>query len=157
LTDPSYAGQILVFTYPLIGNYGVAEASSWESKKIHVQGVVMSELAPHFSNYSAEGSLLDWLKDQKVPFLVGVDTRALTKRLRKHGVIPGAISPIHKKPDHFENFASIDWVKNVSIQKPELYGEGLKKIIAIDCGMKENIMRSLLNYPIQVKRVPFNY
>src|SRR3989338_2625346 len=81
LTDPSYAGQILVFTYPLIGNYGVSESSAWESKKIHVRGVVVSELSQHYSNHSAQISLQAWLSEQKIPILTGVDTRALTKCL----------------------------------------------------------------------------
>src|ERR1700688_2794340 len=76
LTDPSYAGQILVFTYPLIGNYGVPDAATWESSKIHVKGVVMAELASHFSHHRAQRSLADWLQDQQIPYLVGADTRA---------------------------------------------------------------------------------
>ena len=106
LTDPSYTGQILVFTYPLIGNYGVSHPNTWESEKIHVKGVVMSEMAANFSSHSGEKSLLDWLNEQKIPFLVGVDTRALTKRLRTQGVIPGAITPLQDKPSQFENFSA---------------------------------------------------
>ena len=157
LTDPSYAGQILVFTYPLIGNYGVSGPSAWESTKSHVSGVVLSELAPFYSSYSAEQSLGDWLQQQNIPYIVGVDTRALTKRLRTQGVIPGAITPLNQTPAQFENFASTDWVKKVSVTKPITYGSGEKLVIAVDCGMKENIIRSLLEYPIRVKRVPYNY
>src|SRR5438874_13052617 len=72
LTDPSYAGQILAFTYPLIGNYGVTAADTWESKKIHVRGVIMSELAPFYSNPAAQHSLLYWLQEQNIPHLTGV-------------------------------------------------------------------------------------
>lgn len=157
LTDPSYSGQILVFTYPLIGNYGVSAPETWESKQIHVKGVVMSEMAPNYSSHSGEKSLLDWFREQNIPFLVGVDTRALTKRLRTQGVIPGAITPIQDKPTRFEHFSDIDWVSKVSIKEPIMYGSGDKIVIAIDCGMKENIIRSLLQYPIRVKRVPYNY
>src|SRR5580658_5868034 len=82
LTDPSYAGQILVFTYPLIGNYGVTDPLTWESKKIHARGLVVSELAAHYSNHGAQKSLADWLKEQGLPYITGVDTRALTTRLR---------------------------------------------------------------------------
>ena len=99
LTDPSYTGQILVFTYPLIGNYGVSNPSTWESGRIHVKGVVMSEMALNYSSHSGEKSLIDWLNEQKIPFLVGVDTRALTKRLRTQGVIPGAITPPARQTD----------------------------------------------------------
>lgn len=105
LTDPSYTGQILVFTYPLIGNYGVPDPATWESSAIHVKGVVMSELAAHYSNHSAQHSLLSWLNEQKIPFIVGVDTRALTIQLREHGVIPGAISLGTTKPVQFEDFS----------------------------------------------------
>jgi carbamoyl-phosphate synthase small subunit len=157
LTDPSYSGQILVFTYPLIGNYGVFASSGWESPSIHVKGVVMSELAQHYSNHSAQRSLQDWLEQEKIPYIVGVDTRALTTRLRKEGVIPGAITPMTSAPLRYEAFEKIHWVKEVSIKEPQYYGEGEKLIIAIDCGMKENIIRCLSSFPVKIKRVPYNY
>lgn len=157
LTDPSYAGQLLVFTYPLIGNYGVNDASGWESGQIHARGVIVSELSPHYSSHSAVLSLKDWLVEQAIPCISGVDTRALTKCLRTKGVVPGAIVPKGKKPDKFEDFEHINWVKEVSIKEPQMYGSGEKLVIAIDCGMKENILRSLTSYPIRVKRVPYDY
>src|SRR5262249_55425929 len=123
----------------------------------HVSGVVMSELALNYSNHEAIGSLSNWLQEQHIPYLTGVDTRALTKLLRVQGVIPGAITPLHAKPKQFEEFASIDWVKKVSIKEPMEYGKGEKLIIAIDCGMKENIIRSLLEFPVRIKRVPHDY
>lgn len=156
LTDPSYAGQILVFTYPLIGNYGVSAKETWESQAIHVKGVVMSELALHHSNHGAKESLLSWLEAQNIPLLVGVDTRAITTRLRSQGVIPGAIT-LGKTPAEFEDFSSIHWVKEVSTKEPQHYGEGMKEVIVIDCGIKENIIRNLQNFPIKIKRVPYNY
>lgn len=157
LTDPSYAGQILVFTYPLIGNYGVSAPASWESPAVHVKGVVMSELAAHYSSHSAQSSLKDWLTSQQIPYITGVDTRALTTRLRKSGVIPGAISRQQANKLPFEAFEKIHWVKEVSIKEPQYYGSGEKTIIAVDCGMKENILRCLTSFPIKVKRVPYNY
>ncbi len=157
LTDPSYAGQILAFTYPLIGNYGVADAKTWESQKIHVRGVIFSELSPYYSNHSATQSLLEWLKEQGIPYMTGVDTRALTMALRTKGVVPGAITKADAKIDHFEDFEQVNWVEEVSIKEPKEYGTGDKLIIAIDCGMKENILRSLLKYPVRIKRVPFDY
>lgn len=157
LTDPSYAGQILVFTYPLIGNYGVANASTWESQKIHVKGVVVSELSSFYSNHTSERSIADWLSDQHIPYLTGVDTRALTKCIRTKGVVPGAIAPLHLTPKEFEDFDHIDWVKEVSIKEPEYYGSGDKLVIVVDCGMKENILRCLQQFPIRIKRVPYNY
>ena len=74
LTDPSYAGQILVFTYPLIGNYGVSASDTWESQKIHARGAIFSELSPVYSNQSAQISLGQWLSDQQIPYMTGVDT-----------------------------------------------------------------------------------
>lgn len=157
LTDPSYAGQILVFTYPLIGNYGVADSSTWESQKIHVRGVIFSELCAVHSSHTAQISLQQWLNEQQIPYMTGVDTRALTKCLRDKGVVPGAIAPVNAKLDHFENFDQINWVEEVSVKQPQEYGQGDKLIIAIDCGMKENILRSLCKFPVRIKRVPFDY
>lgn len=161
LTDPSYAGQILVFTYPLIGNYGVANESHWESSKIQVRGVVVSELAPHYANHTAECSLKNWLCEQNIPYITGVDTRALTKALRTKGVVAGAIAPLSQhKIEHFEDFEEINWVDEVSIEAPREYSnsqDSKKLVIAIDCGMKENILRSLLKFPVRVKRVPYDY
>lgn len=157
LTDPSYAGQILVFTYPLIGNYGVSDSTTWESDKIHVRGAIFSELSPHYSSHTAQLSLQQWLQDQNIPYLTGVDTRALTKCLRTKGVVPGAITLKNSKLDHFQDFEQVNWVEEVSIKEPQEYGSGDKLIIAIDCGMKENILRSLLKFPVKIKRVPFDY
>ncbi|HEX4045419.1 MAG TPA: glutamine-hydrolyzing carbamoyl-phosphate synthase small subunit [Gammaproteobacteria bacterium] len=157
LTDPSYAGQILVFTYPLIGNYGVTDPSTWESSAIHVKGVIMSELAVHYSNHAATQSLYAWLQAEKIPFLINVDTRALTTHLRDSGVIPGAMLLADATLTQFEDFASKQWVKEVSITEPVYYGSGEKLIIVIDCGIKENIIRNLLNFPVRLKRVPYQY
>lgn len=152
LTDPSYAGQILVFTYPLIGNYGVAPASA-ESNKIQVAGVVVSQAAQHFSHAAADRSLLKWLESQDIPLIMNVDTRALTKHLRTRGTMLGAIGP--KPIEVIEPTTSNSFV---SINKPILYNKNkAKKIILVDCGSKENILRSLLKLPVQVKRVPYNY
>ncbi|MDR3478232.1 MAG: glutamine-hydrolyzing carbamoyl-phosphate synthase small subunit [Gammaproteobacteria bacterium] len=157
LTDPSYAGQILVFTYPLIGNYGVSAPATWESKKIHAKGVILCEMAEHPSNHSSTQSFSDWLKEQKIPCLVDVDTRAITKRLRTQGVIPGAIVSADTTKVTFEDFAATDWVKSVSIKAPVEYGTGEKTIIVVDCGIKENIMRCLEQFPVRLKRVPYDY
>lgn len=157
LTDPSYAGQILVFTYPLIGNYGVTDHSHWESSTIHVKGVVVSELSAFYSSHAGQSSLADWLNKQKIPYITGVDTRALTKCLRTKGVVPGAMTALNAPAPPFEDFDHIDWVKAVSIKEPIYYGSGEKLIIAVDCGMKENILRYLSQYPVRIKRVPYNY
>ena len=157
LTDPSYHGQILVFTYPLLGNYGVSDPNTWESEKIQVRGVVFSEITEHYSNYTAQKSLFVWLQENHIPFLTEVDTRALAKRLRSQGVIPGAITPEGILPEKFEDFSTINWVEKVSIKEPKIVGNGEKTIIAVDCGMKQNILRSLLNFPVKIKCVPYDY
>lgn len=157
LTDPSYAGQILTFTFPLVGNYGVPEEALWESSKIHAKGVILSTLTHFDHHFQAKQTLAQWLQKQKVPYLTGVDTRALTKTLRKEGVALGVITRGEKKPKHFIDPNMTDLVAQVSVSNPGLYGKGKKKIIAIDCGMKENILRSLLQFPIEIKRVPAGY
>lgn len=152
LTDPSYAGQILVFTYPLIGNYGVDLRTS-ESDKIHVSGVVVSEATLDWSHDNADRSLLEWLYSQNIPILTGVDTRALTKHLRTRGTMAGVIGVASTKPKNSDLKAHF-----VSIDKPRTYGKkGDKKVILVDCGAKENIVRSLVKLPVQVKRVPHDY
>jgi carbamoyl-phosphate synthase small subunit len=152
LTDPSYAGQILVFTYPLIGNYGV-DTRTAESDTIHVSGVIVSEAARHWSHANADRSLLEWLHAQNVPILTGVDTRELTKHLRTRGTMAGVIGGAPKQPKDSDLKAHF-----VSIDKPRTYGNKThKKVILVDCGAKENIVRSLLELPVQVKRVPHDY
>jgi carbamoyl-phosphate synthase small subunit len=157
LTDPSYAGQILTFTYPLIGNYGVPKQEFWESKKIYARGVIISNLSPFYYHFQGEQTLAKWLSDQGVPLVTGVDTRALTKRLRTSGVALGAIITGEERPSAFPDPHLDSLVAQVSAEKPEFYGEGNKRVIVIDCGMKENILRSLLKLPISVKRVPYDY
>ncbi|QQS20233.1 glutamine-hydrolyzing carbamoyl-phosphate synthase small subunit [Candidatus Saccharibacteria bacterium] len=152
LTDPSFAGQILVFTYPLIGNYGV-DLSAAESDRIQVRGVVVSEVAPHWSHGGGQLSLPEWLSAQGIPLLSGVDTRALTKYLRTRGVMAGTLS---EKPVAPPKTVTIPMV---SIAEPVVYnaGKDKKQVILVDCGLKENILRSLLALDLQVKRVPYNY
>ncbi|OGT58549.1 MAG: carbamoyl phosphate synthase small subunit [Gammaproteobacteria bacterium RIFCSPHIGHO2_12_FULL_42_10] len=157
LTDPSYAGQIIVFTYPLIGNYGVPSKETWESPHIHAKGVVMSTLTAHHAHYDADCSLKTWFESEKIPYLTHVDTRALAIRLRNDRVLPGAITSHDFSKLSFEAFDTVHWVKQVSIKEPCTTGAGEYCVIAIDCGMKENIMRCLSQFPIRVKRVPYNY
>src|SRR5580700_3352285 len=157
LTDPSYAGQILTFTFPLIGNYGFPEKQKWESVKAHTRGAVFSEISPYCNHYQAVQSLASWLHEQHVPFICQVDTRALTQSLRSQGVALGAIIQSEKIPHHFPDPNQSDLVASVSTQKVHEYGCGEKKIIVVDCGMKENILRCLLHLPLKIKRVPFDY
>jgi len=165
LTDPSYKGQILTLTYPLVGNYGVGGASKdkdgikkrFESGKIQVQGLVVSEYSENYSHWDAKKSLGDWLKKEGIPAITGIDTRMLTQKLRTKGSMLGKIV-IDKTPEpepydpNLENLVDL-----VSPRRPKLYKKGRKKIICIDCGMKNNILRSLLARNLTVLRVPWNY
>lgn len=151
LTDPSYSGQILVFTYPIIGNYGIPDASTWESEKIHAAGVVICDLCQNWSHGKSQKSFLEWLQEQQVPLITQVDTRALTKLLRETGTVLGAITT-NSSVDSIN-----DPTKIVSVQEKIRYGVQGKKVIAVDCGMKTNILRCLQKFPIQIERVPYNY
>lgn len=155
LTDPSYQGQIIVFTYPLIGNYGVPPKQYWESTKIHASGVVLSELCLAPSHHQAVQTLQEWLHKQNVPVIIGIDTRRLTKLLRTTGTRRGVLTP-NSRYD-FSTYTEISPVPAVSIARKKTYGHGKKKIIAVDCGMKENIIRSLQKFPYTIERVPYNY
>lgn len=157
LTDPSYADQMIIFTYPLIGNYGVTDETTWESKKIHAAGVIISEHASFFSHSKARYSFLEWLKKQGVPLITGVDTRTLTVKIRKKGVTPGVICDKNLTPKEFIDPNISDLVAKVSIKEPQELGLGHKKIIVVDCGIKESILRHLLKYNVTLKRVPFDY
>lgn len=158
LTDPSYKGQIVVFTYPMIGNYGVELSENWESDRIHAAGLVVSELAPFYAREKGQMSLEDWCKKAKTPIIANIDTRALAKVLRNHGVVAGAIVVGKKIPKTFPDINEKHLVKEVSIKKPIEEKKGDKKIIVVDCGMKANIWRHFCSYDdISLKRVPFDY
>ncbi|MDD5102933.1 MAG: glutamine-hydrolyzing carbamoyl-phosphate synthase small subunit [Candidatus Peribacteraceae bacterium] len=178
LTDPSYEGQILVFTYPLIGNYGVPTeeknaygfAKNLESERIHVRGVVMAQGSEHFSHQAAASSLPRWLEHHKIPAITGVDTRALTKKLREHGVMLGRIvtddaklkveSGKWKVADIADPNAQ-NLVAEVSCKEPVTYepkeNASGKSVIVFDCGIKNNILRSFLKRGVTVHRVPWDY
>ncbi len=160
LTDPSYAGQILVCTYPLVGNYGVPHPSTFESSKVQIAGLVVSEYSEEFSHHAAKGSLADWLKKSGVPAITGVDTRAITKRLRERGVMLGRIKNnvrLTKSNIKFEDPNKENLVAKVSIKKKHVYGNGPIKIIGIDCGMKENQVRLFTRPEVTFVRVPWDY
>lgn len=157
LTDPSYTGQILLFTYPLIGNYGVPPKEEWESRKIHLSGVAVSEACHSWSHHAGMHSLLEWLKIQNIPIIMGVDTRAITKILRSSGTMMGAISTEKNPQIQFSDTNDEHLVARAGRKETEIYEGGAKTVIAIDCGMKENIIRSLKKFPINIKRVPYNY
>ena len=233
-TDPSYEGQILVLTYPLIGNYGIPSNAKdkyglpkhFESNKIHIRGLIVSEYSENFSHWNAKKSLGDWLKENNIPAISGIDTRALTQKLRTHGTMlgrietdiqtqplkhprsnntlskqlrPGITTPVtdaralsaraslaeymkpglnyspqnqnqtqnnpqttnpFSSPNSFPNPNKENLVAQVSIKKPILYESGKtnsKRIILIDCGMKFNILRNLLQRNLTVLRIPWDY
>jgi carbamoyl-phosphate synthase small subunit len=165
LTDPSYKGQILVLTYPLIGNYGIPNneknnfgiEKNFESSKIHVSGLIIQDYSFDYSHWSAVKSLSEWLIEQGIPAIYGIDTRALTKKLRERGVMLGKI--VYDKNIEFEDPNKKNLVNEVSIKKPVVYEKekGSKKVVLVDCGAKNNIINSLLKRNITVIRVPWNY
>jgi carbamoyl-phosphate synthase small subunit len=163
LTDPSYQGQILVLTYPLIGNYGVPPMirehdllKFYESEKIHVAGLIISEYSFESSHWNAWNNLSNWLIENRIPAIGGVDTRLLTKRLRENGSMPGKIEFPTQKIE-FADPNSDNLVAQVSTQKVISYGSGKHKIVLIDCGVKYNIIRKLLERDTTVVRVPWDY
>lgn len=155
LTDPSFAGQILVCTYPLIGNYGVPSHDLFESERIQVAGLVVSEYSEDFSHFDAKHSLAEWLKAHKVPAITGVDTRAITKKLREHGVMLGVLA--QGRPGNFEDPNRENLVDKVSPREKREYGNGPIRIVLVDCGAKENIVRSLVRPEVTLIRVPWDY
>ncbi len=164
LSDPSYRGQILVCTYPLIGNYGVPSKEkehgllkNYESDKIHCRGLVVVNYSDEYSHWSAERSLGEWLNEEKIPAITGIDTRALTIILREKGTMPGKIIIDKNKTINFEDSNKLNLVKEVSTNEPIVYSAGKKKIILVDCGTKNNIIRAFLGRDITVIRVPYNY
>ncbi len=163
LTDPSYKGQVLVATYPLIGNYGVPPVhfkdklpERFESETIQVEGLVISGQPQAYSHWNAVKSLREWLKDSEIPPIWGVDTRALTQLIRDQGCMPGRITRDGQKAEWYDP-ASENQVSRVSCNVREQYGNGKKRIMLIDCGVKYNIIRSLLQYDTTVIRVPWDY
>ena len=163
LTDPSYKGQILVPTYPMIGNYGVPVDTEqdgisqfFESDKIHCTGLIISDYSFAYSHWNSQKSLGQWLKDQKIPGLFGIDTRALTKKLREHGAMLGKIVFDHQDVEFYDpNQKNI--VAEVSTKEVKEYGKGKYKVVLVDCGVKYNIIRCLLKRDVTVKRVPWDY
>ncbi len=163
LTDPSYFGQILTLTFPLIGNYGVPQSGGGgslthylESDRIQISGLIVSEYSHQYSHWNSNISLADWLSQNNIPALMGIDTRALTKKLREKGTMLGKIE-FDDDPVDFYDPNSENVVARVSIDKPAVYGKGGKTICLIDCGCKYNIIHSLLSRDAKVLRVPWNH
>ena len=159
LTDPSYAGQIAVLTFPLIGNYGVPGKLFWESERIHPEALIVSDYSESFSHWNAVESLGDWLKRENIPGITGIDTRALTKRLRESGVMMGKIE-IEGADSTLSSvdYGSENYVEKVSCREVIQYNEGKsKRVVLVDCGVKANIIRCLIKCGLEVIRVPWDY
>ena len=192
LTDPSYAGQLMVLTYPLVGNYGVPPFTIMdnglpvymESEKIHVEAMIVSDYSEEYSHWNACESLESWLVREGIPGVTGIDTRALTKKIRERGVMMGRIvfEGMDKGQWEMGNYGDINYVDRVSCKEIIIYEnnasrsfpvdtpvdeincqlsidncQSRKRVVLLDCGVKANIIRSLLNRNLTVVRVPWNY
>ncbi len=173
LTDPSYAGQIVTMTYPLIGNYGINKTDV-ESRRVSVKGFVIKELSPVASNYRSDMTLSEYLKENGVIGIEGIDTRALVRRLRVSGVMRGVLSTeilddvkLVSMAKNSPDMNGADWVKEVKPERPYEWeedqgpwslgkverGDGLH-VVALDCGAKHNILRHLSERGIKVTVLP---
>lgn len=155
LTDPSFKGQILVLTYPLIGNYGVPLKESWESDKIQVSGLIVCNYINTPSHHASLKTLGKWFKDEGIPLLEIKDTRGLTQKLKDSGVMLGKII-IANNEIKFKNPNKINLVAEVSTKKILHFGNGENTVLLIDCGVKKNIIRRLVSRGLKVIVVPWN-
>ena len=164
LTDPSYAGQILVLTYPLVGNYGVPALerdelglpTRFESDRAQIRALVVSTLSSDTSHWSASRSLDAWLVQSGVPGLAGVDTRALAQRIRTHGAMLGKlVADGEELPWNNPNLENL--VAAVSVREPRRYGTDGPRVVLVDTGAKAHIVRSLVRAGARVLRVPWDH
>ncbi|HSW48410.1 MAG TPA: carbamoyl-phosphate synthase small subunit [Candidatus Saccharimonadales bacterium] len=159
LTDPSFAGQILILTYPLIGNYGVPKKKFWESGKLQISGLIVSDYIDTPSHHQSKMTLSEWLKKEKIPALEIKDTRYITQYLRENGTMLGKI--INGKDTPFFDPNVLNIVEQVSIKKIlKEKPEGLnkhKRVIIIDCGAKNNIKRCFLKRGVETITVPWDF
>lgn len=168
LTDPSYAGQLLTMTFPLVGNYGVPPFTFdkqmglpdfMESDRIYASALIVSDYSEQHSHWNAVESLGEWLQREKVPGITGIDTRELTKVLREHGVMMGKIL-FDDEPNNVPeaDYEGVNFVDRVSVKEIVRYNEGAgRKVVLVDCGVKANIIRELIQRGVEVVRVPWNY
>lgn len=168
LTDPSYAGQLLTMTFPLVGNYGVPPFTFdkqtglpdfMESDRIYASALIVSDYSEQHSHWNAVESLGEWLQREKVPGITGIDTRELTKVLREHGAMMGKIL-FDDEPNNVPeaDYEGVNFVDRVSVKEIVRYNEGAgRKVVLVDCGVKANIIRELIQRGVEVVRVPWNY
>jgi len=164
MTDPSYRGQILVFTYPLIGNYGVpgeekenGMLKNFESDAIHCRALIVSDYSEDYSHWNAVKSLGVWMKEQKIPGITGIDTRMLTRRLRDRGTMSGKIIIDENSDPGFQDINKLDLVGEVCVKEPVEYSRNGKRVVLVDCGTKNNVIQAVLGRNISVLRVPYDY
>jgi len=188
LTDASYRGQILVLTYPLIGNYGVPGDERdgnlpryFESDRIHVQGLIVGNYSEAYSHWNARRSLSEWMEEQGVAGICSADTRGLTKRLREKGTMlgkvvqgreghgagdsdaaghcaEGRVAEGHRADNiEFDDPNERNLVAEVSIEAPVVYEGGRRRVIVVDCGAKNSIVRAFIKRGISVLRCPWDY
>lgn len=166
LTDPSYEGQILVTTYPILGNYGVPShtikdndnvSEYFESSHIHCQAIICQDYSWSHSHWQATRSLSEWLKEEKIPGIYGIDTRALTKLLREKGSLLGKITFEGGEDIEFHDPNQENLIAKVSTKEIIEYGNGEKKVVLVDCGTKYNIIRCLVRRGVKVILVPWDY
>uniref|UniRef100_A0A8C5NG62 Carbamoyl-phosphate synthase [ammonia], mitochondrial n=1 Tax=Gouania willdenowi TaxID=441366 RepID=A0A8C5NG62_GOUWI len=165
LTDPSYRGQILTLTYPIVGNYGVPNTSEVdelglrkhvESERIQVSGLLVQDYSHEYSHWNSVKSLGQWLHEEKVPALFGIDTRMLTKIIRDKGTVLGKIE-FDGQPIEMTNPNLRNLVAEVSTKEVKVYGKGNPvKVVAVDCGIKHNIIRLLVKRGAEVHLVPWD-
>jgi len=174
MTDPSYAGQILCFTYPLIGNYGVPSYEErdefglprfFESDRIKVKGIVVQEACEIPSHWASRRTLSEWIESEGIPGIEGVDTRALVTKLRESGVMMGVLATGREArgSEHLvellrtmQAYSSQNFVAGVSISQPIIHGDSERRVVLLDCGTKYGIIRNLLKRGFQVVRLPYD-
>ena len=165
LTDPSYRGQLLVPTYPMIGNYGVPDderdayglPEHFESDRIQCTALIIGDYSADYSHWDSHRSLGNWLVEQHIPGIYGIDTRSLAKRLRTYGAMSGRIIFDGDDVIPFRNPNVENLVAQVSTDRIQSYGNGRYRVLMIDCGIKNNILRCLLRRDVTIRRVPWDY
>lgn len=155
LTDPSYLGQILILTYPIIGSYGVPDKKYWESEGIKISGLIVSSYINTPSHHQSKMALSNWLSKENIPALEVTDTRFLAQKIRTKGTMLGKI--INDKDIPFYDPNTENLVAKVSLKKMKKEGEGEKAILLIDCGAKKNIQNLLMKRNVQVVTVPWDF
>jgi len=163
LSDPSYYGQILVLTYPLIGNYGMPPLVAknhlqnyYEAPAAQISALIVDDYSRAYSHWNARSGLAQWLYNQRVPAVSDIDTRSLTKRLREKGTMLGKIIIGNKDVDFYDPNRD-NLVAKVSVDKPVIYGKGNKRVALLDCGCKHNIIREMIKRDVEILRLPWNY